>query len=157
MLRMILVLGLLLAGCMGGEDVSGGGTRDTLRPGLYDERVNVQMNGVFLDLASQHHYNGNGTYTASAFLGNTEFAQFKGKWSHAGNQIFYTEKLERVINEAGSWGPWEPMPDGFELVRNITETSFQYYWDMEKQLTAEQRAAIQGLQSGWRTFNRIGD
>jgi hypothetical protein len=153
---MALVIAIL-AGCMGGEEISGGGTRNAVRPGFYEDRIQASYNGTFLDVIWQTRFSGDNTYMSSAFLGSIEWIQTKGKWTHGGDHLFYTEGLTRAINDVGAWGPWEADPDNFDLVRNITETSYQYYYDFEKAVPAEERANFQGLYSGWRTCNRIGE
>jgi hypothetical protein len=157
MLRIMLVLALALAGCMGGEEVNGGGTQNTIRAGFYDQRQSLTLDGNFFELIVQARFSGDNSYTGSMYIGTIPVMEAKGKWAVAGNTLAYSSVTRREANEDGSWGPWQPGETSIDQVRNITATSFQTYFDFEKEFTAEERARFQGVSSGWQTFNRISD
>jgi len=156
MLRVFMLFTVLLAGCMGGEDV-GGANVTGIRPGLYEARENLSYSGVFLELVSQITLKADGAYAGSMYIGNRPMIEAKGKWSQGGASLFYTEILAREANEDGTWGPWQAGNSESDQIRNVTPTSYQYYFDFEKAFSAEERAQIEGLQSGWRTCNRLSD
>jgi hypothetical protein len=138
---------------MGGED--GSDVRE-LRPGLYSTSDNFALDGAFVEMKNQVHFNAASHYTAQTFLADVLIMEARGKWRHSAGQIVYEEISTRVVNDAGQMGPWQAQKNGVDEVRNVTESSFQFYAD-NKQIDPALLARTQGLEAGWKTYNRLGD
>jgi hypothetical protein len=151
-IKFLFLLAALLSGCAldSNEDAK---EPATIATGLYQLKENLSVDGEFLTITNQIHFE-KGAYESGVFFNDVESIQSRGSWILESDSVKITNRTRRETNDAGAWGPWEPTGNGGMRIQNITATSFQDWVDYSD-LPAD--VSIQGAVSGWKTYNRIGD
>lgn len=152
MMRIFLLLSMLVfSGCELTDPKEDSTAAATIKNGLYENKQNISVDGEFYTLTLQIRFDGS-AYQYNGFANEVEIRQEKGSWKVNGESLETYSRLYRTINDAGGWGPWVSDTNGTAQIRNVTATSFQRYFKAE-----DVPEGIEGISTGWMTYNRIGD
>jgi hypothetical protein len=140
MLRIILVLGLLLAGCMGGEDASTAPVipaPTTISPGVYQAELNF---GPFLEettLTIEYRFDANKSYRIRVFLAYYQATCLvidgPSTWAGGSTQYVISPATFQLRSRCDQEFQAINFPGETRPIRNILAASYEEYFEWSDQ------------------------